>query len=180
MSYDAESDPPMILGRVPMYDVGSLDEVIGLIESSAAETVVICDVDNTLAPQDISLTEFGTVVNASIDHLEAHKNIARVIALTNGPERGVPRLVSRGNKPWTSRRRLGLAGSRTQVAVVGDQVLTDGLLAWRLRAPFFYLIIDDEDEARRQATMRRLGGHLIRVLFRRSAMGGVAALEEPW
>jgi predicted HAD superfamily phosphohydrolase YqeG len=170
----------MMLGRVQMYDVRSLDEVIDFVESSAGEKVVISDVDNTLVPQDVSLGEFGAVVNASIDRLEAQPNVARVIALTNGPEREVSRLVSRGNKPWTSRRRLGLRGTPTPVVVVGDQVLTDGLLAWRLRATFLHLVIDGEDEARRQATMRRLGSHLIGVLFRRTAMSDLATSEEPW
>jgi predicted HAD superfamily phosphohydrolase YqeG len=170
----------MMLGRVQMFDVRSLDEVIDFVESSAGEKVVISDVDNTLVPQDVSLGEFGTVVNASIDRLEAHPNVSRVIALTNGPEREVSRLVSRGNKPWTTRRRLGLRGTRTPIVVVGDQVLTDGLLAWRLRATFLHLVIDDEDEARRQASMRRLGGHLTGVLFRRAAMTDLATSGEPW
>jgi predicted HAD superfamily phosphohydrolase YqeG len=170
----------MMLGRVQMYDVRSLDEVIDFVDSSAGENVIISDVDNTLVPQDVSLGEFGAVVNASIDRLEAHPNVSRVIALTNGPEREVSRLVSRGNKPWTTRRRLGLRGTRTPIVVVGDQVLTDGLLAWRLRATFLHLVIDDEDEARRQATMRRLGSHLIGVLFRRTAMSDLATSEEPW
>ena len=170
----------MMLGRVQMYDVRSLDEVVDFVESNAGEKVVISDVDNTLVPQDVSLGEFGAVVNASIDRLEAHPNVSRVIALTNGPEREVPRLVSRGHKPWTTRRRLGLRGTRTPIVVVGDHVLTDGLLAWRLRATFLHLVIDDEDEARRQATMRCLGSHLIGVLFRRTAMSGVATSGEPW
>ncbi|MCP4958515.1 MAG: hypothetical protein GY925_04510, partial [Actinomycetia bacterium] len=138
-----------------MYDVRSLDEVVALVESCASECVVVSDVDNTLAPQGIALAEFGTVVNAAIDRLEAHPKVARVIALTNGPERDVDRLVSRGNKPWTTRGRLGLRGSHTPIMVVGDQVLTDGVLAWRLGATFLHLVIDDEGEARRQAVMRR-------------------------
>ena len=180
MGHDAKRDRRMILGRISMHDVRSLDEVIDFVESSAGEKVIISDVDNTLAPQDIPLEEFGAVVNAAIDRLESHPSVARVIALTNGPERQVTRLVSRGNKPWTSRKRLGLRRSRTPIVVVGDQVLTDGLLAWRLQAPFLHLVIDDADEARRQATMRRLGSHLIGVLFRRTAMSGVAAPGESW
>jgi predicted HAD superfamily phosphohydrolase YqeG len=158
-----------MLGRTQMYDVRSLDEVIDFIESTGGQSVIICDVDNTLAPQDVSLAEFATVVNASIDRLEAHPGITRVIALTNGPERGVPRLDSRGNKPWTSRRRLGL--DKTPVVVVGDQVLTDGLLAWRLRAPFLYLVIDDENESTRQSTMRTIGSVIRRALFRHMPAG---------
>ena len=76
-------------------------------------------------------------------------------------------MISRGNKPWTTRGRLGLRGSRVPLVVVGDQVLTDGLLAWRLRATFLYLVIDDEAEERRQATMRLIGRALIRMLFQR-------------
>lgn len=167
-----------MLGRVLLYDVRSLDEVIGFIESGASETVIICDVDNTLVPQDVTLREFEAVVNASIDRLEAHPKISRVIALTNGPERGVPRLESRGNKPWTSRRRLGLVGSRTPIAVVGDQVLTDGLMAWRLQAPFLYLVIDDEIESARQTNMRRFGRVLMRVLFRKVPTDGLESSGE--
>ncbi len=77
-------------------------------------------------------------------------------------------MVSRGNKPWTSRRRLGLRGSSAPLVVVGDQVLTDGLLAWRLRATFLHLVIDDEGEDRRQAIMRRIGSVVLLMLFRRT------------
>lgn len=157
-----------MLGRIPMRDVRSLDEVLALVESSAGDKVIISDVDNTLVPQGVPLGEFGMLVDAAIDRLEASSNVARVIALTNGPQREVARMVSRGNKPWTTRRRLGLRGSRVPVVVVGDQVLTDGLLAWRLRATFLHLVIDDETEARRQAVMRRIGNVVIGALFRRS------------
>ena len=158
-----------MLGRVPMHDVRSLDDVIAFVESSDGEKVIICDVDNTLAPQGVPLGEFGMLVNAAIDRIEANRNVARVIALTNGPQRQVARMVSRGNKPWTTRRRLGLRGSRAPVVVVGDQVLTDGVLAWRLRATFLHLVIDDETEERRQAVMRRVGHIVGGGLFRQKA-----------
>jgi hypothetical protein len=51
--------------------------------------------------------------------------------------------------------------------------LTDGVLAWRLGATFLHLVIDDEDEPRPQATMRRLGGVFGR-LFLRSGRPGPA------
>ncbi len=155
-----------MFGRMPMLDVRSLDEVMAYVESGEGEQVIISDVDNTLAPQGLSLAEFGPLVNAAIDRLEANQNVARVIALTNGPQRQVDRMVSRGNKPWTSRRRLGLRGGHGPVVVIGDQVLTDGLLAWRLRATFMHLVIDDETEERRQATMRRAGRIIMALFFR--------------
>ncbi|MDH3470545.1 MAG: hypothetical protein OEM94_04430, partial [Acidimicrobiia bacterium] len=129
----------------------------------------IFDVDNTVAPQGASLEEFGVLVNTAIDRFEASPNVARVIALTNGPQRQVGRMVSRGNKPFTTRRRLGLRGSRAPVVVVGDQVLTDGVLAWRLRATFLHLVIDDEEEERPQAIMRRLGSIVLGMFLRHEA-----------
>ena len=157
-----------MLARVPMHDVQSLDEVMAFVESTDGQKVIIFDVDNTLAPQGVPLAEFGELVNSAIDRVEANPNIGRVIALTNGPQRQVARMVSRGNKPWTTRRRLGLRGSSAPLVVVGDQVLTDGLLAWRLRATFLHLVIDDETEERRQAVMRRIGSIFTVMLFRRT------------
>jgi len=158
-----------VLARVPIRDVHSLDEVMSFVESTDDQKVIIFDVDNTLAPQDVPLAEFGRLVNSAIDRVEASPSAARVIALSNGGQRGVARMVGRGNKPWTRRRRLDLAGSRAPLVVVGDQVLTDGLLAWRLRATFLHLVIDDETEDRRQATMRWIGSIVLVMLFSRTA-----------
>jgi predicted HAD superfamily phosphohydrolase YqeG len=157
----------MRLGRVPIRDVRSLDDVMAFLESAQRDQVIISDVDNTLAPQGVSIAQFVPLVNAAIDRIEANRNVARVIALTNGPQREVDRMVSRGNKPWTSRRRLGLRRGHGPVVVIGDQVLTDGLLAWRLGATFMHLVIDDETEERRQATMRRHGRVDKGLFFRR-------------
>lgn len=157
-----------MLGRVPMREVQSLGEVISFIESTDGEQVIIFDVDNTLAPQGIPITDFSNVVNSAIDRVESNRCVARVIALTNGPQRCVDRIMSRGNKPWTTRRRLGLQRSQPRLVVVGDQVLTDGLLAWRLRATFLQLVIDDDTEEPRQAIMRRIGRIVVVMLFRRT------------
>ena len=156
-----------MLARVPIRDVRSLDDVLAFVESTRGENVIIFDVDNTLAPQGVSLVEFGHLVNSAIDRVGANPHIARVIALTNGPQRQVDRMLSGGNKPWTTRRRLGLRGSSAPLVVVGDQVLTDGLLAWRLRATFLHLVIDDQKEDRRQTLMRRTGSIVLPMLFRR-------------
>jgi len=158
-----------MFGRVPMRSVSSLDGVIAFVESSAGDKVIIFDVDNTVAPQGASLEEFGVLVNTAIDRFEASPNVARVIALTNGPQRQVGRMVSRGNKPWTTRRRLGLRGTGAPIVVVGDQVLTDGILAWRLRGTFLHLVIDDETEDRSQTTMRRVGRLVLGIFLRRQA-----------
>ena len=116
----------MMLARFPIRDVQSLDEVMAFVESTEGQKVIILDVDNTLAPQGVPLTEFGQLVNSAIDRVEANPSVARVITLSNGARREVARMVNRGNKPWTTRRRLGLRGSSAPLVVVGDQVLTMG------------------------------------------------------
>lgn len=154
--------------RVPIRDVRTLDEVESFLAAGSAN-VVIFDVDNTLAPQGAPPSDFIELVNAAIDRFEASRGVDRVIALTNGPQRGVERLVARGNKPWTTRRRLDLSDHQVPVVVVGDQLLTDGLLAWRLRATHLHLVIDDQDETPRQARMRRIGAMLAGLFFHRDA-----------
>lgn len=154
-----------MISRVPMRAVRSLDEVLAFMESSDGKKVLILDVDNTLAPQGASREDFGHLVDGAIDRFEANGGCGRVIALTNGPQRGVPRMISRGNKPWTSRRRLGLERGHEAIIVVGDQIVTDGVLAWRLKATFLHLVIDDENEPLRQAIMRRVGTVLAGLFF---------------
>jgi len=150
---------------VPATSVADIDEVANLIDGAASPLVLIFDVDNTIVRQGARLDEFAVAVHDARDRFAALPAVERVILLTNGPERGVPWLESRGNKPWTSRRRLGLRGWEREVWVVGDQIVTDGALAWRLGARFVHLVIDADHEAMRQATMRRLGRRLESVFF---------------
>lgn len=147
------------------HRVETFEEALARLDAGAAGQVVVADVDNTLAPQGVSPGEFVHLVNEAIDRIESIGNVDRVIALTNGPQREVARLVSRGNKPWTTRRRLGLRRDRRPIVVIGDQVLTDGLLAWRLGATFLHLVIDDQAEDRRQSGMRRVGHLVTRLVF---------------
>lgn len=155
-----------MIGRVPMHSIRSLDGVADFVAASDGANVLIFDADNTLAPQGAPVEEFGALVNQAIDRFEASPGVSRVIVITNGPQRDVPNMISRGNKPWTSRRRLGLRGLQTPIVVVGDQLLTDGMLAWRLGATFLHLVIDGEAEERRQAMMRRYGRRVAGLFFR--------------
>lgn len=152
--------------RVPIRQVRTLDDVEAFIAKQGSDVVAIFDVDNTLAPQEVAPDDFVILVNQAIDRFESLPLVSRVIALTNGPPRGVSRMISRGNKPWTTRRRLELRDRRRRILVVGDQLLTDGLLAWRLRATYLSLVIDDQNEAPRQANMRRVGRFLAGIFFR--------------
>ncbi len=155
-----------MIGRVPMSSIRSLDGVADFVAASDGAKVLIFDADNTLAPQGAPVEEFGALVNRAIDRFEASPGVDRVIVITNGPQRDVPNMISRGNKPWTSRRRLGLRGVGSPIVVIGDQVLTDGLLAWRLGATFLHLVLEEEKEEPRQLAMRRMGRLVLRLFLR--------------
>jgi predicted HAD superfamily phosphohydrolase YqeG len=137
-------------------------------EATDIPLVLIFDADNTLVPQGSPPAEFAEQVDRAIDRFEALPHVERVIVLSNGPPRGVERMINRGNKPWTTRRRLGLVDSGSDVWVIGDQVLTDGLIAWRLADHFFHLAIAKSGEHPRQASMRALGRTLGRLFLRRT------------
>lgn len=155
-----------MLRRVPRVAVRSLDDVEARARETSRPLVLIFDVDNTIVPQGAPWDELGRAAHAVRDRFQAIDQVERVILLTNGAERGVPWMESRGNKPWTSRRRLGLDRSSPEVWIVGDQVLIDGVLAWRLGARFFHRVVDAGNEAVGQALMRRIGPRIERLIFR--------------
>jgi hypothetical protein len=140
-------------------------DVADLLDGIGDRVTLIFDVDGTVARQGAPPDEFRAVVNSAIDQFEIHPLVDRAIALTNGAERGVPRMISRGNKPWTSRRRLGIVGV-PHLVVVGDQILTDGVLAWRLGADFIQLLIKDQAEPPDQVRLRRRGRWIERLIFK--------------
>jgi len=146
--------------------VEDLAHVRARAETTEGPLVLIFDADNTVVRQGAPPTEFAEQVNRTIDRFEALPAVDRVIVLSNGPPRGVERMINRGNKPWTSRGRLGLVSSESNIWVVGDQVLTDGILAWRLGADFFHQAIAQTGEHPRQAIMRALGRTMGRLFFK--------------
>ena len=151
--------------RVPLLVAADLDELEKLVGEAPDPVVIIFDADNTIVAQGVPFDQFRVEVTAAVERFEALPTVARVVVLTNGPDRGVPHMMYRGNKPWTTRRRLGLSSGQRNLWVVGDQVLTDGLLAWRLGATFVHLVVDAASEDPRQATMRRIGRRVAKLLF---------------
>ena len=148
-----------------MQRATDLDEVARLVAASPGPNIVIFDADNTLVPQGATLDVFRAGVAAAMERFESLPSVDRVIVLTNGPERGVPGMIYRGNKPWTTRRRLGLAEATAALWVVGDQILTDGVLAWRFGATYVQLVVDANAEDTRQAVMRSTGRAVAGILF---------------
>jgi predicted HAD superfamily phosphohydrolase YqeG len=157
--------------RVPITVVEDISKVRARAETTRGPLVLIFDADNTVVRQGAPPAEFAEQVNRTVDWFEALPAVERVIVLSNGPPRGVERMINRGNKPWTTRRRLGLVDSEPNIWVVGDQVLTDGILAWRLGADFFHQAIARSGEQPRQATMRALGRIVGRLFFKEVDQG---------
>ena len=88
--------------------------------------------------------------------------------VTNGSQRSAPHVIERIGKPWVGRARLG-ASRGTPLWVVGDQVLSDGLWAWRLGADrFVHLAISVDREPEDQARMRRRGARIGWLFLRRA------------
>ena len=143
------------------------------IAAQPGPLTVIFDADNTLVPQGAPPHQFAQRVGEVIDRFDQLPSVERVIVLSNGPQRGADRMIARGNKPWTTRWRLGIARrSAAEIWVVGDQILTDGILAWRLGAVFLHYAIDPNDDYPRQTRMRRLGRIVAPLIFSRGALSG--------
>ncbi|MCP3995284.1 MAG: hypothetical protein GY722_09495 [bacterium] len=156
-----------MLHRVIRLAAADRDDVTSLLDDIEGQVTLIFDVDGTVVRQGASSNEVADAVNAAIDDFESHPSVGRAIALTNGADRGAPRMISRGNKPWTTRRRLGI-GRTDRVVVVGDQVLTDGVLAWRLGATFVQLVVDPSNEPTAQSRLRKRGRWIEPFLFRKA------------
>ena len=146
-------------------EVADLDELEVALDAADGPVVVVFDVDNTLVRQGAAPADVARTVAHTLDRFEGVAGVERVIMLTNGAPRGAADIIAGGNRPWTARRRLGLSGGE-KIWVVGDQVLTDGVLARRFGGTFCYLVVTTVDEPRRQALMRRVGNVMAPLLFR--------------
>jgi len=140
---------------------------IDLIGRLGGFDVVVIDVDNTLVPDEASPSMLTSCLE------EARKaavrcGIARLLVVSNGScSRAVEGdgVIWEVNKPWTRAARLGIS-SRDLVAVVGDRVLPDGLLARRWGADFYLTSFFHADGASGSSLLPALGVNLRRWLFK--------------
>jgi predicted HAD superfamily phosphohydrolase YqeG len=159
--------------RIQSAFVNDIDEVAARAAVEPGPLIVIFDADNTLVRQGASPEVFARRVDDVIDRFERLESVTRVIVISNGPQRGADRMISRVNTPWTSRGRLGIRRrSKTPIWVVGDQGVSDGLLAWRLGAVFLHCAIDPDDDFPGQSKQRRLGRFLAPLIFRKKPLSG--------
>ena len=153
--------------------IADIGVVAARLATQPRPLVVIFDADNTVVRQGAPPDEFARRVAEVFDEFEQLETVDRVIVISNGPQRGANRMISRVNKPWTTRKRLGISRqSKTPIWVVGDQVISDGLLAWRLGAEFLHCAIDPDDSFPGQVGQRRLGRLVAPLIFRRSPLSG--------
>lgn len=128
--------------------------------------VLVCDADGTLVEQGATPDRFREAVASARARLHGLPGVAALIVVTNGPRRGAQHVIERVGKPHTGRRGLGIP-LRSPLWVVGDQVLSDGVWAWRLGADrFVQLAISVGREPEDQARMRRCGERVRRLFLR--------------
>ncbi|MEX1141477.1 MAG: hypothetical protein WD993_08560 [Thermoleophilaceae bacterium] len=107
-----------------------------MLRATRCATAVV-DVEPVTAPWRSGEKALSDGLAGALRELARAGRIERIVFLTNSrrvPVDGLPAesqavYVARARKPW----RLGaIADPSPPVAVIGDQLLTDGLLAWRL------------------------------------------------
>lgn len=107
----------------------------------------VLDVEPLLASWNSDSERLRQGLETALAALAAVSSLERVFFLTNSRRPAPPEAVpahraiytSRASKPW---RLAALHDTAGPIAVIGDQALTDGLLAWRLRkrgAVFFHV-----------------------------------------
>jgi|SRR5712691_2768936 len=127
--------------RIPVSDAEAMTSVI----TGLAPTSVVLDVQPiVLGWNPRPATSARQVEGVISSLLPAWPSVSHLLLMTNArlpiyvPARvGMVRTstVANARKPWKVRPVRALP---SPVVVVGDQVLTDGLLAWRLGLPFVH------------------------------------------
>ena len=150
-------------------------DVIGYLGGT---DIVVIDLDNTLVP-DGAANDHVEHLLAAARQAASDAGIGRLIAISNGSSArstGRDGVVWQVNKPFTRRSRLGI-GSRASIAVIGDRILIDGLLAWRWNAPVFLTTWSPEVSIPRQRLVRAWAAWVQRRLFTTVTLG--PAMELP-
>ncbi len=128
------------------------------------------DVENTLLPYDWQ-DDMGGTTERIASWIQALGD--RVVFVSNSRTTSAisdlisgARVIARARKPFTRLRRLREALSGVPaVAVIGDQVLTDGLLAFRLGVVFVHVRSIGHGEPVWPKIMRHFGNTLQMILF---------------
>jgi predicted HAD superfamily phosphohydrolase YqeG len=160
------------VSRLPLLRIGYDDapEISSAIEDLRTATVLL-DVEPLVCLWNSGDDELAAGLTLMLERIVAVPSLRAAVFITNS--RRVPSIplhnsrlavsyLHSARKPWLSLEHFRVLPR--PVAVVGDQPLTDGLLAWRLRAPFVQLGLPEQTPPgiRLQA---KLGGAVLRTLF---------------
>jgi hypothetical protein len=129
--------------RIPSVAVSDVSDVVTAVAHSCPATVVV-DVEPLIAPWKTRVLTFveGAVAFQRAIALGA-PCVSHLVFATNAvrPRPALPdviplhtAVITTARKPW---RTDYLRGLPRPIVVVGDQPLTDGILAWRLGAIFY-------------------------------------------
>jgi predicted HAD superfamily phosphohydrolase YqeG len=135
----------------------------------------IVDIEPMVAAWNSGASDLDAGITAFLGEIANHPGPLRdIVFATNSARRPseLPRApglriryIAHAGKPLQTRPYRRLAGP---CVVVGDQIATDGVLAWRLGLTFVHYIPDDRDPPIGPRLLRALGRPLRRTLFRPS------------
>lgn len=136
-------------------------------DAEAMQGVLVFDVENTLIDYGIVASDLACALRVAVGALPP----GRVVLVSNSRlplgevvGRDVP-TFTRARKPWTSKAQIRAAAAGQRIAaVIGDQPLTDGLLAWHLGVPWLQLV-RQRNEPLWPRVLRFVGGLLVPFFF---------------
>ncbi len=160
--------------RSRLIEAASLAVVLADLARRPEVRHVVLDIDNTVVPYGSSGEEERDLIDAVVERIAALPHVESISIVSNagsgrtGPSLPLPShatVVWSADKPLTQRSRLAAGTGTAHTVVIGDLVMTDGLLAWRLAADYYHCPIAVRDP---HAAHRVLGwvGRIARpVLF---------------
>lgn len=157
--------------RVPYVPCLDVRAVVGALASFAPRTAII-DVEPMIAAWNTDLIALDTGLATFLDAVAADGLECDVVFATNAWRRPSTLVVRPGGarvgyfahagKPLRAGRFRKLPGPGV---VVGDQIATDGVLAWRLGFAFLHYVPGGLELPRGPRVMRALGRPLRHLLF---------------
>ena len=158
--------------RVSYERLAGLDAVLDRVRARSPRTVVF-DVEPLVAYWDTDEATLVEGVTVVLDRIAAQATGVQVVAFATNSRR---RLAIVPTRPGLLVEYVAAAGKPVRVAayrhlpppglVVGDQVATDGVLAWRLGFGFLHLRPDPVRVPAGPRLMNHLGRPLRPLLFR--------------
>jgi predicted HAD superfamily phosphohydrolase YqeG len=154
--------------RVPYREVTDLDAVADWLRELRARTVIL-DVEPLVAGWDTGADELRRGVDEAVALLAEVPSLDAVGFATNSLRRltGAPAgdafFVTAARKPLLTRPYRDLP---RPAVLVGDQLATDGVLAWRLGFAFAYLRHPESRHPRGPALLRLVSRPLRHLLLR--------------